>query len=229
LIGVFCGFDSNDEALIDFPGNENRQPISAISAVPLHELARGREVVLLFEEGDERQPIIVGICQISADKTANDSDAVVVKAEPQPHGSFIGAVMGTVSGFSGHMPLVDFDDNPNRAPVCARICVPAKSLRTGTTVVLNFEKANAARPIVVGVLEDLERQAAPAFDAATQASVARNDDQQLIFEAQAEIVFRCGNASITLTRTGKVLIKGDYIISRSSGVNCIKGGSVRIN
>ena len=40
---------------------------------------------------------------------------------------------------------------------------------------------------------------------------------------------RCGKASITLTRAGKVLIRGAYLLSRSSGVNRIKGGSVQIN
>ena len=42
-------------------------------------------------------------------------------------------------------------------------------------------------------------------------------------------MLRCGKASITLTREGKVLIKGAYLSSRSSGVNRIKGGSVQIN
>ena len=40
---------------------------------------------------------------------------------------------------------------------------------------------------------------------------------------------RCGDASITLTRAGKVIIKGNYILSRSSGYNKIKGAAVDIN
>jgi hypothetical protein len=40
---------------------------------------------------------------------------------------------------------------------------------------------------------------------------------------------RCGKSSITLTRAGKVLIEGEYISSRSSGVNRIKGGSIQLN
>ncbi|MEW5071937.1 hypothetical protein AB1P14_09365, partial [Pseudomonas aeruginosa] len=38
-----------------------------------------------------------------------------------------------------------------------------------------------------------------------------------------------GKASITLTRAGKVIIRGAYLSSRSTGVNRIKGGSVQIN
>ncbi|MEP7119602.1 MAG: hypothetical protein ABJE95_01785, partial [Byssovorax sp.] len=36
-------------------------------------------------------------------------------------------------------------------------------------------------------------------------------------------------SSITLTRAGKILIRGAYVLTRSSGVNRIQGGSVQIN
>jgi uncharacterized protein (DUF2345 family) len=55
------------------------------------------------------------------------------------------------------------------------------------------------------------------------------DGQRLQFEAKDEIVLKCGKASITLTKAGKIIIRGTYLLSRSSGVNRIKGGSVQIN
>jgi hypothetical protein len=55
------------------------------------------------------------------------------------------------------------------------------------------------------------------------------DGKRITFDAQEEIVLQCGKASITLTRAGKVLVRGEYLLSRSSGVNSIKGGSVQIN
>ena len=55
------------------------------------------------------------------------------------------------------------------------------------------------------------------------------DDQRLELKAEREIVLRCGKASITLTRAGKILLRGAYIFSRSTGVNKIKGGSVQLN
>lgn len=58
---------------------------------------------------------------------------------------------------------------------------------------------------------------------------ARVDDERLVLSAEKEIVLRCGRSSITLTRAGKVLIRGRYLLSRSAGVNRIKGGSVQIN
>ncbi|MDX2148819.1 MAG: hypothetical protein SFZ23_14995 [Planctomycetota bacterium] len=55
------------------------------------------------------------------------------------------------------------------------------------------------------------------------------DDERVSLTARNEISIRCGRASITLTRAGKVLIKGAYVLSRSTGANRIKGGSVQIN
>ena len=55
------------------------------------------------------------------------------------------------------------------------------------------------------------------------------DGKRVSFNAEEEIVLRCGKASITLTKAGKVIIRGAYLLNRSSGVNRIKGGSVQIN
>jgi hypothetical protein len=55
------------------------------------------------------------------------------------------------------------------------------------------------------------------------------DGERLVFSAEKEIVLRCGESSITLTRAGKILIRGAYVLTRSSGVNRIQGGSVQIN
>ena len=66
----------------------------------------------------------------------------------------------------------------------------------------------------------------PAGNRRFQATV---DDQRLELKAEREIVLRCGKASITLTRAGKILLRGAYLFSRSTGVNKIKGGSVQLN
>jgi hypothetical protein len=50
-----------------------------------------------------------------------------------------------------------------------------------------------------------------------------------VLTGDKEIVLRCGKASITLTRAGKIIIRGAYLLNRSSGVNKIKGASVQIN
>ena len=55
------------------------------------------------------------------------------------------------------------------------------------------------------------------------------DGERLVVSAKEQIVLLCGQASITLTKAGKVLIQGTYVSTRSSGVNRVKGASVQIN
>jgi hypothetical protein len=47
--------------------------------------------------------------------------------------------------------------------------------------------------------------------------------------AERQLILRCGDASLTLTRAGKVLISGSYVLSRSSGANRIRGAVVELN
>ncbi|MBW2636717.1 MAG: hypothetical protein JRC86_04200, partial [Deltaproteobacteria bacterium] len=55
------------------------------------------------------------------------------------------------------------------------------------------------------------------------------DGRRVTFDAKEQIELRCGKSSIILTRAGKVLIHGAYLLSRSTGANRIKGGSVQLN
>ena len=50
---------------------------------------------------------------------------------------------------------------------------------------------------------------------------------RLVVSAADQIVLRCGDASITLTRAGKILVRGTYVLTHASGVNRIRGGSSR--
>ena len=55
------------------------------------------------------------------------------------------------------------------------------------------------------------------------------DDQHLVLTAQHRITLQCGRASVTLDSKGNIELRGTYILSRSSGPNRIKGGSVSLN
>jgi len=57
----------------------------------------------------------------------------------------------------------------------------------------------------------------------------RVDGKRVVIEGQDEIVLRCGEASITLRRNGRIIVRGNYVETRSKGTNRIKGGSVQIN
>lgn len=55
------------------------------------------------------------------------------------------------------------------------------------------------------------------------------DGERITVDAKREIVLRCGKASITLTRSGKIILRGTHVVSRSSGANRVLGSTVRIN
>ena len=48
-------------------------------------------------------------------------------------------------------------------------------------------------------------------------------------ESRRELVIECGKSKIALRADGRIEIRGGHLISRSSGPNKIKGGSVHIN
>lgn len=90
----------------------------------------------------------------------------------------------------------------------------------GREAVILFARGHVRQPIIVGLIH--------VDPIATEATV-RLDGERLILSAAREIVLECGDASITLTRAGKVLIRGAYVSSKSTGLNRIKGASVQIN
>jgi hypothetical protein len=55
------------------------------------------------------------------------------------------------------------------------------------------------------------------------------DGRRVTVSGKDEIVLKCGEASITLRRNGRIVIKGTYVETRAAGTNRIKGGSVQIN
>ncbi len=138
------------------------------------------------------------------------------------HGVLVGELLALTDG--GTTPLVRYEGHP--AALRARSAVDLHGPHIGQPVVLMFEGGDPARPIVMGVV----RQAVgwPLAEAPAQVDVDA-DGQRLIVSAKEQMVLRCGKASITLTKAGKVLIEGSYVLSRSTGVNRVKGGSVQIN
>ena len=132
-----------------------------------------------------------------------------------------GVVVATLAGFDeGGAPRITFSGNPLKRPVSARSTVALALTDVGKDLAVSFEQADPGRPIIFGKLWQ------PEAPPTVQAGV---DNERLVLSAKQEIVLQCGEASITLTKAGKVLLRGNYLLSRSSGVNRIKGGSVQIN
>lgn len=148
-------------------------------------------------------------------------------SEPAAH-LISGVVIGELLALTddGLTPLVRFPGQHGERAFAARSSVDLQGPHIGAPVVLMFERGDPGLPIVLGVL----RGAAgwPQADKPAQVDVDA-DGQRMIVSAKEQLVLRCGKASITLTKAGKVLVEGSYVLSRSTGVNRIKGGSVQLN
>jgi len=133
-------------------------------------------------------------------------------------------IIGILDGFDAEgRPLVDYPGNAAGAPLAALTTALYGADAVGRQVALLFAEGDGARPVIVGLVRP------PGEPVPGGARVAELDGERLVLKAKQEIVLECGRASITLTRAGKVLIRGAYLSSRSSGVHRIKGASVDIN
>ena len=149
-----------------------------------------------------------------------------------------GALVGRITGMTDRGEvLVDFPGN-NQGPIPARFAmslhqrVKNTSEYEGRNALILLENDDPEHPIIVDLLcESVEEIAEPQTSAlqVDRPEEVLIDGRRITFDAKEEIMLCCGKASITLTRAGKVLIKGAYLLTRSSGVNRIKGASVQIN
>jgi Domain of unknown function (DUF6484) len=139
-----------------------------------------------------------------------------------------GIVVGELVAIKGESctPLVLYPGQAGSAAMAARSVVDLHSVHIGKQVALMFESSNPEKPIVVGVVRPYGGWPLEHGDGQVEVQA---DGARLVVSAREQLVLRCGNASITLTKAGKVLIDGTYVSTRSSGVNRIKGGSVQIN
>jgi hypothetical protein len=124
-------------------------------------------------------------------------------------------------------PVIQYHTELRGERLIARSTVRLLSAQPGCQVVVMCEGGDLRRPIVMGVLQEPSRADTPSVIASPVSIDA--DGKRQVITAEREIVLRCGEASITLTRAGKVILKGTYVVSRSSGYNKIKGAVVDIN
>jgi len=179
---------------------------------------------------------------MAPEKKRQGEGAQIPGAGEREPGPRVGWLAGWRGGEDG-APLVDFAGN-DRGTLPARSTVPldrasadvAAEQRQG--VVLLFEEGDPARPLIMGLLQ--EASATPLLDLVLQAdgeeeaqeTPAREvqvDGRRVVLQGDDEVVLRCGKASITLRRNGKIVIRGAYLVSRAEGTNRIRGGSVQIN
>lgn len=132
--------------------------------------------------------------------------------------------------------------------------VPVLPQNIGSQIAMMFTQAPNPQPIIVGFIYSPLQQVLDTVLANTQINDIDEvvfaepilttsdadtkqkpdntlyiDGKHLVLDAHEEISLRCGEASITLHKSGKISIRGKYLLSRATGVNRILGGSVQVN
>lgn len=165
-------------------------------------------------------------------------------------------IIGNIVDFDGQgRPMVDFSQNPLSEPVVALTTLALNRRHLSRQVALLFSQGNLLEPVIMGVIHNpldelienfeitpVDAESETPFPASTSepqriaAKTSRDeenrvyvDGERVTIEGAEEVTFKCGKASITLTKSGKILIRGTYLLNRSSGVNRILGGSVQVN
>ncbi|MBI5017319.1 MAG: hypothetical protein HZB55_17770 [Deltaproteobacteria bacterium] len=148
--------------------------------------------------------------------TLFSATARVTEEDPlRPRGVVTGVLDGETSGGE---PLVRWVGGPEHGKPARVIWMkdpPTWSECQGLRVLLTFEDGDPGHPIVLGLLD------APPAESETP--------KVLKIESEEELILECGQAKITLRADGKIVILGGYVVSQSTGVNRIRGGSVQIN
>lgn len=167
----------------------------------------------------------------------NEAEVSAIRAEERA--DFSTHRVGEIAAIDdeGHAE-VTFPGN-HGVPVRARSVVDAPARAgehsqalVGAPVLLVFENGDPNRPIIVGLVREELRPEPVRPEVRLDLGKNRDvvvDGQRLVFDAKREVLLRCGKSTVLLQRDGKVLIRGTHLVSRASGPNRIKGGSISLN
>lgn len=138
-----------------------------------------------------------------------------------------GIVVGRLLGFDDDkQPRVSFAGCPEHE---GRVATSAPRLTPrdiDREFALMFQEGDPERPMIIGPMVSPLKREQGVFRPDGEVLC---DGEKVEVNAERELVLRCGKASITLTRAGKILLRGAYVSTRATGVNRVQGGSVQIN
>ena len=153
-------------------------------------------------------------------------------------------VIGEIAGIDAQgQPLVTYPNNPTAQPQTALTTVGITAAHAGRKVALLFAKGESRSPVIMGIIhnplqelivaysnrENVQGETETSDEKPIKVDDLTIDGRRIVLEGREEVVIKCGEASITLTKAGKILIRGNYVLNRSSGMNRIMGGSVQVN
>ncbi|MDZ7924903.1 MAG: DUF6484 domain-containing protein [Marinagarivorans sp.] len=171
LIGRLESIDEEGGAMVSVPQLPSFKQRIALTTVAILRQHIGRQVALMFTQGTNSKPIIMGLI---------------------------------------HSPLQSVLEN---------------ILENSCNANANTDEVVFAEPL--SAKQSKSPQSSDGFPLANGGVYI--DGKSVVLEGQDEVVLRCGEASITLNKNGKISIRGKYILNRASDVNRILGASVQVN
>jgi hypothetical protein len=126
---------------------------------------------------------------------------------------------------------VDFPTNLC-PPLPARSIIKLAITDKDKNILLAFENNDPQLPVIIGIIQEQ-----PIItDTRQSLRLSRKDyenitvdGEHITFDAQQEVILRCGQGSIKLRKDGTITIKGTNIVSRAKASNKIRGAAVNIN
>ena len=119
-------------------------------------------------------------------------------------------------------PWIMIDDQQSsQTKLRAQFLCPATQLRINAQCAVMFQAGQSTMPVIMGVFQN------PIIALTGDISKQSQDTKKI--EANKSIMISCGKASIALSQDGRVEIRGTAVVQHSTGLNRIRGASVKIN
>jgi len=97
----------------------------------------------------------------------------------------------------------------------------------GSAVLLAFEDSDPNRPIIIGLIRD--RLISGAHHTNSPSREVLVNGKRVVVHADQELLLRCGESSLSLDKSGRIVLRGVNVVSRAAQTNKVKGASVHIN
>lgn len=161
----------------------------------------------------------------AADRVQQESSTL---AQAKPAQAPTTASNGVVIGFISHLndqglPCVAIPGSAAEALPARSLCVISDEHR-GQQCALLFENGDPRAPLILGLLQH------PVLSLQGDIEQARhNVDGELHLHARHAIELHCGEASFRMSADGRIELRGSTLVSHATGLNRIRGASVKLN
>ena len=166
-------------------------------------------------------PVVAAVVELSPTATA-------ARVQPQRFQSTLGR-LALIDALGRPVVCWPNSDGTDGQARWAHSTVEVSRGMIGAAVVVAFLDGDPERPVMTGVLQTPHPSLAAAVPAPRKPDKREFDANELVFSARSQITLRCGKSSIVLTKTGRVELRGDNLLSRASSSNRIRGGVIQLN